>query len=195
MSKSRRLQRKVRIIGGKWRSRNVTFPEVPDLRPTADHIRETVFNWLLTYVAGANCLDLFAGSGALGFEALSRGAAHVTFIDRSDQVIDVLKKNAAILEAINVEFIRAECPSDIPSLKNIPFDIVFLDPPFRQGLIRKVGGWLERMQIMSKEALIYVEVEKDLKSLPVPENWKVYRRKETGSLSYNLFSRYHYNSL
>ncbi|MFW0072432.1 MAG: 16S rRNA (guanine(966)-N(2))-methyltransferase RsmD [Coxiella-like endosymbiont] len=187
---SKRLRGKVRIISGKWRSRNVIFPEVPDLRPTASRIRETIFNWLLTYIVGANCLDLFAGSGALGFEALSRGAAHVTFIDRSNKVINALKKNAAILEATNVEFIHAEFPSDVPLLKNIPFDIIFLDPPFRQGLIGKVGEWLERMQIMSEKALIYIEVEKDLKSLSVPENWKSYREKETGSLSYSLFLRY-----
>lgn len=187
---SKRLRGKIRIIGGKWRNRNVIFPEIPDLRPTADRIRETVFNWLLTYVVGANCLDLFAGSGALGFEALSRGAAHVTFIDRSDQVINALKKNADILKATNVEFIRGECPSDVPLLKNIPFDIIFLDPPFRQGLIGKAGEWLERIQIMSKKTLIYIEVEKDLKPLSVPENWKAYREKETGSLSYSLFLRY-----
>lgn len=92
---SKRLRGKVRIISGKWRSRNVIFPEVPDLRPTASRIRETIFNWLLTYIVGANCLDLFAGSGALGFEALSRGAAHVTFIDRSNQVINALKKKCS----------------------------------------------------------------------------------------------------
>ena len=187
---SKRLQGKVRIIGGKWRSRNVIFPEVPGLRPTADRIRETVFNWLLTYIMGANCLDLFAGSGALGFEALSRGAAHITFIDRSHQVVNALRKNAAILKATNVEFIRGECPSDVPLLKNIPFDIIFLDPPFRQGLIRKVGEWLERMQMMSEKALIYVEAEKDLKPLPIPKNWKAHREKKTSFLSYNLFLRY-----
>lgn len=186
---SKRSQGKVRIIGGKWRSRNVTFSEIPDLRPTADRIRETVFNWLAPYIGGANCLDLFAGSGVLGFEALSRGADYVTFVDRSDQIINALRKNAAILEASNVEFIRGECPPDVHLLNNIPFDIIFLDPPFRQGLIRKAGEWLERMQIMSKKALIYIEVEKDLKPLPVPENWEAYREKETGSLSYNLFLR------
>lgn len=186
---SKRSQGKVRIIGGKWRSRNVVFPKVPDLRPTADRIRETVFNWLLPYIVGANCLDLFAGSGALGFEALSRGATHVTFIDRSNQVVNALRKNAIVLGATNVECIYGECPSVI-LLKDIPFDIVFLDPPFHQGLIRKVGEWLERIQIMSERAFIYVEVEKDFKPLPVPENWEAYREKKTGNLSYNLFLRH-----
>ena len=187
---SKRSQRKVRIIGGIWRSRSLTFPEAPDLRPTADRIRETIFNWLAPYIVGTNCLDLFAGSGALGFEALSRGAANITFIDRSDHIINALKKNAAVLEAKNVQLIRGEhLLPDVPLLKKIPFDIIFLDPPFRQGLIRKVGKWLERIQIMSEKTLIYVEVEKDLKPLPVPENWKAYREKETGGVSYSLFLR------
>ncbi|QTS83556.1 16S rRNA (guanine(966)-N(2))-methyltransferase RsmD [Coxiella endosymbiont of Amblyomma nuttalli] len=187
---SKRLQGKVRIIGGKWRGRGLVFPEVSNLRPTGNRVRETVFNWLMPYIVGANCLDLFAGSGAFGFEALSRGATHVTFIDHSDQIINALRKNAAILKAINVEFIRNACLFDFPLLKkNISFDIIFLDPPFRQGFIRKAGEWLEKIQIMSDHAFIYVEVEKDLKPLPVPENWTIYRRRATGALSYNLFLR------
>ena len=182
------LSGKLRIIGGKWRGRKITFSSSLKLRPTKDRIRETLSNWLSPYIKGAYCLDLFAGSGALGFEALSRGCAHVTFIDISKVVIKTLQKNAEILNVINIEFICGEFPSDIQQLKNAPFNIVFLDPPFYQGLINQSISWLEEANILAPEAYIYVEAEKNI-SLIIPSNWKNYREKKTTGLFYGLFFR------
>lgn len=184
------LSGKVRIIGGRWRSRKITFPALPGLRPTGDRIRETLFNWLAPSIQGARCLDLFAGSGALGFEALSRGAASVIFVDRAIKVIESLKENAATLAAENVEFILGECPDQMPLLVNAPpFDIVFLDPPFNQGLIALASKWLEENQLITNQGLIYIETEINLSPLPVPQNWQILREKHTSSLYYYLLKR------
>ncbi len=183
------LQGTIRIIGGRWRSRRITFPAIPGLRPTHDRVRETLFNWLVPYIEGAVCLDVFAGSGALGFEALSRGAKHVTFVDHSKSVLEALKKNADVLETKDVEFVLGECPHRVSPLGHAPFDIVFLDPPFFQGLVKAASEWLEQEKILSKRALIYVEAERTLTPLPVPSSWQLLREKKTSSLSYYLFQR------
>lgn len=182
------LSRKLRIIGGKWRGRKITFSSSPELRPTADRIRETLYNWLSPCIKDAYCLDLFAGSGALGFEALSRGCAHVTFIDISKFVIENLQKNAKILDAVNTEFICGEFQSGTQQLKNATFNIAFLDPPFCQGIINKAILWLEESNILTSEAYIYIEAEKNT-SLILPKNWKSYRDKRTAKLFYGLFFR------
>jgi len=178
---------KVRIIGGQWRSRHITFPVSPGCRPTHDRVRETLFNWLSPYIAGANCLDLFAGSGALGFEALSRGAKHLTFVDHSKAAIDALKKNAALLKTDKVEIILGDCLKQIPLLSHAPFDIVFLDPPFGQGLVEQSAEMFEQNNIVREKAFVYVEAESGLSRLPVPTHWKVFREKKTRSLVYYLF--------
>lgn len=183
------LPRKLRIIGGKWRGRKIAFPSLPELRPTADRIRETLFNWLSPYIKDAYCLDLFAGSGALGFEALSRGCAHVTFLDRSKNVIETLQKNAEILNTTNIEFVCEEFTSEIPKIKNVPFNIVFLDPPFYQRLINQAALWLEKTKILAHQAYIYVEAEKNI-SFILPSNWEIYREKRTTSIFYSLFFRF-----
>lgn len=183
------LPGKVRIIGGRWRGRKITFPALPGLRPTGDRIRETLFNWLAPNIVGARCLDLFAGSGALGFEALSRGAQAVTFVDHSWAVIEALKKNGVFLNAEHAEFVLGECPNSIPSLPGVPFDIVFLDPPFNQGLVQPAANWLEENNLLAKQALIYIETEKKLTSLTVPRNWEILRDKGTHTLYYYLLKR------
>lgn len=181
---------KVRIIAGKWRSRKITFPAIPGLRPTHDRIRETLFNWLMNDVVGSTCLDLFAGSGVLGFEALSRGAKHVTFVDNSPEVIASLKNNVATLNAeLFAEIIQAECPDSLLKLKRAPFDIVFLDPPFFQNLIPAAIDWLEGSNYLKAGALIYVEMEDSLSPLPVPVDWEISRWKKTSTLIYSLFKR------
>ncbi|MFW0078791.1 MAG: 16S rRNA (guanine(966)-N(2))-methyltransferase RsmD [Coxiella endosymbiont of Haemaphysalis qinghaiensis] len=183
------LPGKLRIIGGKWRGRKIAFPSSLGLRPTIGRIRETLFNWLSNYIEDTYCLDLFAGSGALGFEALSRGCAHVTFIDRSNDVIKALKQSAVFLNTANTEFICQTFPFGIPSLKNSPFDVVFLDPPFCKGLINQAALWLEEVNILAPEACIYIEAEKNI-SLILPNNWEIYREKRTASLFYGLFLRF-----
>ena len=128
----------LRIIGGKWRGRKLKFSPSLDLRPTPNRVRETLFNWLAPVINNAICLDLFAGSGALGFEALSRGAQKVTMLDKSARVIKTLKANAEILGTENITFL---CMEFSPSLKNPfkqQFNVVFLDPPFKQNLIKTI---------------------------------------------------------
>ena len=183
---------KLRIIGGKWRSRKIIFPNLPDLRPTTDRIRETLFNWMASYIIDANCLDLFAGSGALGFEALSRGASHVTFVDHSRSVVGALKENVKILctvNTVNAEVICGDFAKVIPLLIKIPYNIVFLDPPFYKNLLEKAALELElrKKQLLALDAFIYVETEKKLQSLVVPKNWEIYRVRETSVSSCRLF--------
>ena len=182
-----RLTGSIRIIAGQWRSRKINFPATPGLRPTHDRIRETLFNWLSPYIAGANCLDLFAGSGALGFEALSRGAKQVTFIDNARVVVDALQKNAALLKTDKADFILADCPERVPALSYVPFDVVFLDPPFEQGLIPKTLRWLDNNSLLSPSAFIYIEIEKKAPPLLIPSKWELFREKKTPSLMYCLF--------
>ena len=178
---------KVRIIGGKWRSRKITFSAIPGLRPTHDRIRETLFNWLNTDVEGAICLDLFAGSGALGFEALSRGAKQVTFVDNSPLVVSSLKKNAAILgDTSSIEIICANFPDPMLSFKHSPFDIVFVDPPFFQDLIPASIECLIKGNHMKKGALVYREAEANVETLPVPSGFEQFREKRTGAVIYGL---------
>jgi len=185
----KRPPRTLRIIGGRWRRQLISFPDIPGLRPTHDRIRETLFNWLAPVIEGSSCLDLFAGSGALGFEALSRGAKQVTFIDNDKEAIAAIKANAAKLKADNVDIISGNCPIVMPSLAFAPYDIVFLDPPFHQGLLASSSEWLEQSGYLNDEAYIYIETEKGNAPLPVPENWRIKKDATTASLAYYLLLR------
>lgn len=177
----------VRIIGGAWRSRRIYFPDIPGLRPTQDRIRETVFNWLTPFIANSVCLDLFAGSGVLGFEALSRGAQFSCFVDRHPQVLTGLRVNAAKLTIAPERFaiIRGQVPQLLSQLPQAPFDIVFLDPPFHHNLLSAANDWLLNSHVLKPGALIYMEMEKDLQ-LTLPENWDIFRRQQTSTLLFQL---------
>ena len=147
---------KVRIIGGRWRGRKLVIAPASELRPSADRVRETVFNWLAPSVEGARCLDLYAGTGAFGFEALSRGAHHASFVDRDARVIKTLKAQAAVLGASHLEFVCENAVSWLRTTAATPYDIVFLDPPYEQPLIMPtlealLAGWLKA------HAKVYVE--------------------------------------
>ena len=179
----------LRIIGGRWRSRHITFPDAPGLRPTQDRVRETLFNWLQPYIEGASCLDLFAGSGALGFEALSRGAKQVSFIDNHKEAIAAIETNAKKLEAENIEIFLGESPNRIPSLSFAPYDIVFLDPPFHQNLLSTSAQWLEQSGYLNNEAYIYAEAEKRTATLPIPSTWSIQKNAKTASMEYYLCFR------
>jgi 16S rRNA (guanine966-N2)-methyltransferase len=185
----KKLPNTIRIIGGKWRGRKLRFSARQELRPTLNRARETLFNWLAPVIADTVCLDLFAGSGALGFEALSRGAKQVIMVDRSREAINDLKKNAEALGADNIEFV---CLPFSPQLKNIftqKFNIVFLDPPFHQDLAAPACQWLEAENCLVEGALIYLETEKELKIFTPPANWKILRHKVEGQISYYLCER------
>ncbi|GAA0789550.1 16S rRNA (guanine(966)-N(2))-methyltransferase RsmD [Marinobacterium sediminicola] len=185
-------QSNVRIIGGEWRGRKLDFPAIEGLRPTPDRVRETLFNWLQAYVPGARCLDLFCGSGALGLEALSRGAASVTFVDQAPEVVRQLRSNLNSLKAQNAELIGNSVPTWLEQRstnEEVRYDLVFMDPPFRKGLAAPVCALLEQHQLLADEALIYVETEVELQLEQLPHNWQLYREKQAGQVAYRLFMR------
>lgn len=182
----------VRIIGGEWRSRRLNFPDVQGLRPTPDRVRETLFNWLQNVTPSARCLDLFSGSGALSFEALSRGASQATLVDASSQACRALQANLNLLKAQNA----AVCESDAlvwlesqPRDMSAPFDLVFVDPPFRKGLIKPIAELLESRNLLADQAFIYIEAERELGALTVPDSWQLHREKHAGQVSYRLYQR------
>lgn len=177
----------VRIIGGAWRSRRICFPDIPGLRPTQDRIRETVFNWLTPFISNAVCLDLFAGSGVLGFEALSRGARFSCFVDNHPRALTDLRDNAEKLAIKPEQFaiIRGRVPQLMIQLPAAPFDIVFLDPPFHQNLLAATIDWLLNSHALKPGALIYMEMEKNLQ-LILPAGWEIFRQQQTATLTFQL---------
>jgi len=146
---------RLRIVAGNWRSRSLEIADVPGLRPTAERIRETVFNWLTPHLAGARCLDLFAGTGALGLEALSRGAADVLFVETSAVAVRTLLKNIASLQATNATVRRADAVNYLQHPGADQFEIVFLDPPFADDLHGDLCKLLDESTILAADALVY----------------------------------------
>jgi 16S rRNA (guanine966-N2)-methyltransferase len=178
----------VRIIAGKWRGRRLKVPDVKDLRPTPDRVRETLFNWLASMVPGAYCLDLFAGSGVLGFEALSRGAAHVVMVDQSAAVVALLKEEAKVLEAENIEIYRGNMPKQLHPVTH-PFDIVFLDPPYQENLLLPCCEYLEKHGYLASSAYIYLEAQQVIKDNELPKNWRIIKSGKAGQVFYHLAQR------
>lgn len=175
---------RIRIVGGRWRSRLLEVAEVPGLRPTPDRVRETLFNWLGQDLDGLTCLDLFAGTGALGFEAASRGAAQVTMVERDARALTQLKTNAARLSASNIEIRRADALDFLRGAalgKAQCYDLVFLDPPYRQGWLARVEPLLAG--VLDTKALIYVEAEHSVERL---DSRRVVRSGRAGQVFYQL---------
>lgn len=180
----------VRIIAGKWRGRRLKIPEVKGLRPTPDRVRETVFNWLAPFIGGARCIDLFAGSGALGFEALSRGAVHVLMVDQSPEVVQLLQAEQKMFAAENVAIYRATIPQQLHHLSPpFDFDIVFLDPPFQENLLIPVCFYLEKHEFLAKSAYIYLESGQLIKDNELPPNWRLLKSHRAGQVHYHLAHR------
>jgi 16S rRNA (guanine966-N2)-methyltransferase len=182
-------RQRVRIIAGKWRSRVLTFPSVDGLRPTGDRIRETLFNWLAPNIAGANCLDLFSGSGALCFEALSRGAASCLALEKNAKALATLNENKTLLDAAELTLRRAETLAFLGSSPDKPFDIVFVDPPFDLNALTDVCALLENNQWLTADSLIYCELSARHNSFAPPPNWRIERSKAAGGVNYLLYSR------
>ncbi len=182
----------LRIIAGDWRGRKLRFPALPGLRPTPNRVRETLFNWLQATVPGARCLDLFAGSGALGFEALSRGAHSVTFIDNATQAVRQLRDNLQLLKAENAQVLTAPA-TDWLSRHAVDsearFDLVFLDPPFGCDMLPETCALLESRNLLADRAIIYIESESALGAPRLPENWHQTRSKIAGKVTYALYVR------
>jgi len=185
--KSRLVGNQLRIIAGEWRGRKLIFPDVDGLRPTPDRVRETVFNWLQSVIPGAECLDLFAGSGAMGFEALSRGAAYVTMIERDASAVHALRMNLEVLKADNrARLIQGDALVRLADLPANSVDILFLDPPYGKGLITKVWHQLEQNNVLKEGALIYLEQEMPLQTADLPENRVILKQKQAGQVNYYL---------
>lgn len=163
MAKRKGSSNRIRIIGGEWRSRQLPFIEVPGLRPTPDRVRETLFNWLQGKVAGSRCLDLFSGSGAIAFEALSRYAGQVVLVEKHAKVAKQLQENLSLLEA------NGEVRSTVVNMDAVKyldqasdgFDLIFLDPPYRKGLLPIALDKIQAQSLLKPEGYIYLEHESE----------------------------------
>ena len=176
----------VRIIAGRWRGRRITFPDSAGLRPTPDRVRETVFNWLQPAISQTRCLDLFAGSGALGFEALSRGAASALFVERERPIWQQLRSTGEMLGALHAEF---QCADALDWLRRAPvrqFDIVFVDPPFASGAWQVACDLVAERGWLATSAYVYLEAPADLPLSFLPSAWQVIRSKHAGQVGYHL---------
>lgn len=178
----------IRLIGGQWRGRKLPVPDSPGLRPTTDRVRETLFNWLAPSMVDARCLDCFAGSGALGLEALSRYAARATLLEMERGVAQQLQKNLATLKAGNAQVVNTNTLAFLAQT-GTPHDIVFVDPPFRKGLLEETLTLLENNGWLADDALIYVESEVENGLPPVPASWQLHREKVAGQVAYRLYHR------
>lgn len=178
----------LRIIGGQWRGRKLQFPAREGLRPTGDRIRETLFNWLQGELPDARCLDLFAGAGALGLEALSRGAAHCTLIEKDAPAAQQLRANIALLQAQNGAVEQADALAWLTQYRGPAFDLVFIDPPFAADLWQATFALLEQRALLSSSSWIYVESPAQL-APPAPANWQSHREKIAGEVCYRLYRR------
>ncbi len=175
----------LRIIGGQWRGRRLSFPSVADLRPSADRVRETLFNWLQADIAGARCLDLFAGSGALGLEALSRGAAEVLMVEENAQAAAQIRQHLQTLHGRAGRVIQADVFAFLQG-PAAAFDVVFLDPPYRLDCLAQCCALLEQGGWLAPKAYIYLE---DLSQRPppaLPAQWQLLRSKKAGDVGYHL---------
>jgi 16S rRNA (guanine966-N2)-methyltransferase len=179
----------VRIIGGEWRGRRLHFPQADSLRPTPDRVRETVFNWLQFELAGRRCLDLFAGSGALGFEALSRGAAEVVFVERDPRAADALRDGLRTLRCDRAQVTAADAFAFLRTTHGKPFDIVFLDPPYDERWLDRAAAMLESGGWLAPRAWIYLEDAAARGAPALPGGWTLLRSKKAGDVGYHLARR------
>ncbi len=178
----------LRIIGGEWRSRQLPVVDQQGLRPTPDRVRETVFNWLQNDVPGARCLDLFAGSGALGFEAASRGAREVTLVENQQQACKVLADNIKLLNAKQIKLQQLDAMQWLRTCDQ-QYDVVFLDPPYQANLLAEACQLLEQHACLADDAKIYLELASNQELPKLPENWQIIRSKKAGQVSYHLAIR------
>jgi 16S rRNA (guanine966-N2)-methyltransferase len=178
----------LRIIGGAWRGRRFRFTAQADIRPTPDRVRETLFNWLRERVAAARCLDLCAGSGALGLEALSRGAARVHFVESDATAVRELRARLIEWGAQGGSVERMDA---LRYLRTKPeaFDVVFLDPPFAAGLLRAAAHLLEDREWLAPGALVYVESAAHAELPALPASWRLTKAKRAGEVAYHLFEK------
>jgi 16S rRNA (guanine966-N2)-methyltransferase len=177
---------RLRIVGGTLRGSRLDVADAPGLRPTPDRVRETLFNWLMPGIRNARCLDLFAGTGALGIEALSRGAAQVDFVETDAQLATLLRETLMRLKQI--AFVHRRDALQFLAATDARYDIVFLDPPFTAGLWSAAAQALEAHDRLQPDALIYVE--SPTQEIPaLPANWQLHREGRAGTVRYALYRR------
>lgn len=182
----------LRIIAGKWRGRKLSIAEQEGLRPTSNRIRETLFNWLTVYIENARILDCFSGSGALALESLSRGASEAIILEKASHVADNIKSNLALLSCSQGKVINTDSMTWLAKPANKAFDIIFLDPPFRNGLLKTVCNLLSANGYACPESIVYVEVEAEAMKnkevlLLMPPAWSMIRGKTAGQVHYSLW--------
>jgi len=194
MVRSEGKSRELRIIAGMWRGRRFRFPDGADIRPTPNRVRETLFNWLAPIIRGARILDVFAGSGALGLEALSRGAAFAEFIDNDTRTVDALHEHLVEWKAERASYVL-KCSDALYALAGArpasqpAFNVVFIDPPFDAGLWRGVADLLERGGWLTPKAYLYVEAPARDRLETLPTHWGGWRHGTAGEVGYHLLRR------
>ena len=176
---------RVRIIGGMWRSRVIAVAPVEGVRPTPNRVRETVFNWLQPYIEGAECLDLYAGSGALGIEAASRGAKQVVLVDDNSEVIDTLREQVQTLKADQIDVFQSDADQYIQNSIR-PFDILFIDPPFFETDFEKLLNDLSNSKLLKPQSIVYLEFPVEKAEMELPTGWEWLKHKEAGQVGYGL---------
>ena len=180
------MRQTIRIIGGLYRGKKLQFPEVEGLRPTPDRVRETLFNWLMNDIRQAHCLDAFAGSGALGLEAFSRGAGEVVFIEHSLAAHANLKKIIAQFNSPNLKLIKSDTLNYLQNSTK-QFDIIFLDPPFAQNMIPQCLNVIAEKNLIRSGGLVYLEAPNELNLEPT--HWQQIKFKKSGQVFYGLFKK------
>jgi 16S rRNA (guanine966-N2)-methyltransferase len=177
---------RLRIVAGKWRSRLLDIADLPGLRPTSERIRETLFNWLAPSIEGARCLDLFAGTGALGFEALSRGATSVVFVDSSRRATRAIEKSTKVLNATEAVIHCVDATDYVCDSARASFDIIFLDPPFADDRLETLCRLIEERGILAPGGRVYLEQDRAQPEPQLPGTWRILKNKTAGNVRYML---------
>ena len=184
---------KVRIIGGRWRGRRLPVPDLPGLRPSGDRSRETLFNWLQTEIHGASCADLFAGTGALGLEAASRGAGRVTLVEKDPRAARALQHSVELLSSdpgnAEVKVLNTDALRWLESCAERSLDVVFIDPPFGSGLEARALELLDRGKCLAEGARVYLETARQSEAAALPAGWIIDREKQLGEVSMRLLKK------
>ncbi len=179
---------KLRIVGGSLRGSKLAVPDAPGLRPTPDRVRETLFNWLMPVIDGARCLDLFAGTGALGIEALSRGAAWTDFVETDPRLTQSLRDNLQRLKQTQAAVHGGDALTLLGSPPKAPYDIIFIDPPFSAGRWGEAAALLEAHEWLRAGALVYLEMPVSTQPV-VPSSWGLHREAAAGAVRFALYRR------
>ncbi len=177
---------RLRIVAGNWRSRLLDIADVQGLRPTSERIRETLFNWLTSRIHGAHCLDLFAGTGALGLEALSRGARSAVFVEQSSKAVTALYENIKTLAADGAVVLHMDARDYLRRDNPESFDLVFLDPPFAADLLDELCKLLAERKLLANDAYVYLEQDRSTPEPDLPAGWRVIKNKTAGNVRYML---------